>query len=263
MTIQSTTLRPGLLVSLRTSVTGNVSYDKRIIEADHVTADGEARAKWETVRTITDPAEHERAEKARSAASAKIRAVCARSAFGLLCPESDSDDLAAAMREARAIADEFNASAALSRVSVYIIAGRIAADDVEAVKAINSEISELLADMAQGVQNLDAEAIRAAANKAKNVGAMLPAEASARVQVAIEAARSAARQIVKAGEQASSQVDQRAIRKITEARTAFLDLQDAGEIQAPAAQARAVDLEPATAVAAVAVPTVPQFDLSE
>lgn len=261
MSIQSTTIRPGFLVSLKTSVTGNVSYDKRIIETEHRTANGEARAMWETVRTITDPAEHERAEKARSAASSKIRAVCSRSAFGLLCPEVDAEALAQAIQAARDIADEFNASATLSSVSVYVIAGKIAADDVEAVKAINSEISELLADMAQGVRNMDAEAIRAAASKAKNVGAMLPAEASARVQVAIDAARSAARQIVKSGEQASAEIDQRAIRRITEARTAFLDLDaEAADIQAPAATGRALDLEPAT-VDALPMVAAPLFDL--
>ena len=259
--LQSTTLRPGFLVSLKTTVSGNVSYDKVTIEADHITQEGEARARWETVRTITDPAEHEAAEKARSAASAKVRAVCARSAFGLLCPEVDAEALAQAIREARDIADAFNAQARLSRVAVYVIAGRIAADDVEAVKAINSEISELLADMAQGVRNMDAEAIRAAASKAKNVGAMLPAEASARVQVAIDAARSAARQIVKSGEQASAEIDQRAIRRITEARTAFLDLDaEAADIQAPAATGRALDLEPAAA-AALPMVAAPLFDL--
>jgi hypothetical protein len=243
--MQSTTLRPGLLVSLKTSLTGNVAYDKRILEAAHKTEDGEQRERWETLKTISDPAEQARAEKARSKAASAIRGVCAHSAFGLLCPERDADKLEAAIAEARAIADRFNQSAALSRVSVYVITGRIAADDVEAVRAINSEVAELLARMAQGVERLDVKSIRDAADRAKSVGAMLPAETQARIQLAIDSARSAARQIVKAGEAAAQEIDTRAIRQITEARTAFLDLDDNGqEIERPQAEGSAIDLEP-------------------
>jgi hypothetical protein len=249
MTMQSTTLRPGLLVSLKTSLSGNVSYDKVTLESAHLTTSGEQRERWETLKTITDPAEQERAEKARSKAAGLVRAVCAHSAFGLLCPESDKDALEAA--------EEFNDSAALSRVSVYVITGRIAADDVEAVRAINSEVSGLLETMARGVSTLDVKTIRDAADRAKSVGAMLPAETAARMQVAIDAARSAARQIVKAGETAAQEIDTRAIRRITEARTAFLDLDDNGnDVAAPQETARGIDFEPASgsSVAAVAAP---------
>jgi hypothetical protein len=257
MAMQSTTLRPGLLVSLKTSLSGNVSYDKVTLESAHLTTSGEQRERWETLKTITDPAEQERAEKARSKAAGLVRAVCAHSAFGLLCPESDKDALEAAIAAARKVAEEFNDSAALSRVSVYVITGRIAADDVEAVRAINSEVSGLLETMARGVSTLDVKTIRDAADRAKSVGAMLPAETAARMQVAIDAARSAARQIVKAGETAAQEIDTRAIRRITEARTAFLDLDDNGnDVAAPQETARGIDFEPASgsSVAAVAAP---------
>lgn len=256
MAIQSTTLRPGLLVSLKTSLSGNVSYDKLILEGEHRTEQGAARARWETTKTIADPEEHARAEKARSKAASIIRGVCSQSAFGLLCPEADKDKLESAVTEARRIADAFNDGAALSRVSVYVITGRIAADDVEAVRAINSEVSDLMARMAEGVRNVDVKAIRDAADRAVQVGRMLPVEIQARAQLAIDAARKAAREIVKAGETAAQEIDTRAIRQITEARTSFLDLDDAGEVQAPTETGLAVDLEPAAVMAA---PSVPQF----
>src|SRR5260221_4374072 len=97
MTLQAQTLRPGLLVSLKTSLDGNVKYRSVDIVADHVTAEGERRAKWETERTIQDPAEYERAVKARSKARAIITGVCAPSSFGLLCPEFQRDKLTAAV----------------------------------------------------------------------------------------------------------------------------------------------------------------------
>ena len=243
--MKTSTLRPGLLVSLKTSVRGNVSYSKQVIEAEHRLETGEEKARWEMVRTIVDPDEHEKAKKARSKAASLVRSVCALSAFGLLCPEADAGKLEKALEAARKVVDDFNDDAKLSRVGVYVISGRIAADDVEAVKAINSEIKELLETMAQGVATLDVKAIRDAASRAKEIGQMLSPDAQARVTIAVETAREAAKKIVKAGETAAREVDESAVRKITEQRTAFLDLDDAKEIAAPAVSGLALDLAPA------------------
>lgn len=246
MSINTSTLRPGLLVSLKTSVVGNVSYNKRDLEQNHSTEDGALKAKWETERTISDPVEHEAAQKARGRAQSLIRSVCAVSAFGLLCPESDTDVLDKAIADARKVADEFNAGAKLTRLHLYIIAGRIAPDDVEAVKAINSEVTDLLDAMTRGLQNLDVKAVRDAASRAKNVGSMLSPDAAARIQIAIDTARASAKKIVQAGEQAAAEIDLSAIRRITEQRTAFLDLDQQGDVAAPAAEGRALDMTPAT-----------------
>jgi hypothetical protein len=112
---------------------------------------------------------------------------------------------------------------------------------VEAVKAINSEVRELLADMETGLKNMDPKVIRQAASKAKEVGGMLTAEAAARVQIAIDAARASATAMVKAGEQAAAEVDLSTIRRIKEMRTSFLDLDEENEIARPVEKARAVD----------------------
>jgi hypothetical protein len=242
--MQTSTLRPGLLISLKTSIRGNISYHTRDIEPAHLTDDGQQRARWETQRTIADPDEFERATQVRSKVRSVIGGVCANSAFGLLCPENIAGNLDNAITEARRIAEDFNATAKLTRVYVYILAGRIAPDDVEAVRAINGEVRDLLADMAEGVSNLDVKVVRDAANRARNLGQMLSPDAQSRIQVAIDAARGAARQIVKAGEQAAQEIDQRTIARITEARTAFLDLDPVAEVAAPAAEARSLDLEP-------------------
>lgn len=245
MTIKTSTLRPGLLVSLKSSVRGNVSYQRRDIVEAHVTADGKAEAKWETERTITDPVEHDAAIKARTKARVAITRVCTASAFGLLCPETAEADLEKAVTEARKIVDDFNAQASLTRIGVYVITGRIAPDDVEAVRAINSEVRDLLADMEDGLKNLDVKVVREAASKAKSIGAMLSPDAAARITIAIEAARASAKRIVQAGEQVATEIDSRTLATIKEARTAFLDLDAAKEIASPKAKARAVDLTPA------------------
>jgi hypothetical protein len=239
---QTTTLRPGLLVGLQTSIRGNVSYVKRDLETGHIIASGEHFAKWETERTITDPAEYARATKVRSDARGLIVKVCVPTAFGPICPEADAADLDAAIIKARKLCEDFNRTAGVTRVKFYIMTGRVASDDLEAVKAINGEVRDLLADMTDGVKNLDAKVIREAAAKAKSIGAMLTPDAQARVEVAIKAAREQATKIIAAGEDAAVEIDKRTIRVLTEARTAFLDLDGADEIAQPAAEGRALDL---------------------
>lgn len=240
--LSTSTLRPGLLVSLKTSTRGNVKYDRRDIEREKANAKGKSHSKWETERTIEDVKEYEAAQKARSAASAVIRHVCSASAFGLLCPESNIDELKSAVDEANGIIAAFNETANLTRVSLYVLSARVAQDDVQAMRAINSEISDLLKKMQDGVKNLDVKSIREAAGKARGLGQMLTQDAQVKVQFAIDAARKAARQMVKSGEQAANEIDQKALRQITESRTAFLDLDEAKEIAKPKARGRAVDL---------------------
>lgn len=259
-----TTLRPGLLVSLKTALSGNVHYKTRDIETDHIAQDGTRRATWETNRTIEDPGEHERGVKARSKARSLVVAVCSESTFGLLCPEADREALSRAVDEAREIANEYNATAAITRLQVNVIVGRVAADDVEAVRAINSEVRELLYSMERGLKNLDVQAVRDAANKAKSLSAMLSPVASEKAEAAIRVARSAARQIVKAGETGAVAIDEATIAVIRNSRTAFLDLDDAAEFQAPTATARAVDFDMDTLpldLPAAPVPATVQLEL--
>lgn len=237
------TLRPGLLVSLNTSIKGNVHYSKVDLEATHLDVNGEERAKWETERVITDPAEHDAAVKLRNQISNSVRAVCSQSAFGLLCREDNKQILTDAIDTARRLADEFNESASLTRISVNILYGRIAQDDVEAVRAIASELRDLMSDMQDGLATLNVKAVRDAANKARAIGEMLSDDAKSRLDVAITAARGAARQIAKAGETVGVAIDKRAIAQIDMARTSFLDIDiDAADIKAPVMNGRSLDL---------------------
>lgn len=242
MTDNVKTLRPGLLVSLNTSVRGNVAYQKVELEGAHVNEDGEQTARWETTRVITDLAEHEAAAKIRGTIRTMITRQCAVSAFGLLCPEQNAASLREAIAEARDMADAFNDGAQLTRISVNVLYGRIAADDVEAIRAIASEIRSLMDDMESGLKSLDVKAVRDAAQKAKGIGDMLSPDAKGRLDVAITAARSAARKIVKAGDEVAIEVDRFTLAKIDMARSSFLDLDEAEPVQAPEFEGRAIDL---------------------
>lgn len=243
--IKATTLRPGFLVSLKTSLVGNVTYRATTLESEHVTESGELLAKWETEKTVSDPVEHEKGIKARGLARTAITRVCSVSTFGLLCPESRAEELLQAIQSARAIANEFNATAVITRLNVGVIVGKVASDDESAVRAINSEVRQLMEDMEKGLKSLDVESVREAANKARSLGQMLSADAEAKVQRAIDSARSVARRMVKAGELAARELDQATLNTLASVRTAFLDLEDGQEIGAVSIDARALDLAPA------------------
>lgn len=261
MSISVSTLRPGLLVNINTAIKGNVKYVKNVIESEHLTEAGEERATWETERTICDPKEYDAAVKVRSKARSIISSVCTASYFGMLCPEDKRAQLDIALAEANKLCDEFNKTATVTNVKFFAIAGRIAADDVEAVRAINSEVRYLIDEMQSGIEGLDVEVVRKAASRAKQLGNMLSPDAQARIESAVKAVREQAKKLVEAGEQAATAIDATTINKLAEARTAFLDLDPAAEVSVPVdTSGRALDLAP---VEHAEVPAVkaPDFDL--
>lgn len=238
------TLRPGLLVGVTTRVTGNVSYERFDIENNHIAADGTERAVWETKRVVAVPDEFKRATEVRAKARNLIAGVCAQSSFGLLCPEAREADLFERLDQARALASEFNAGAGVTHIAINVIVGRVAQDDVEAVRAINGEVRELLGAMERGLKALDVQTVRDAADKARRLGSMLSEGAQSRVKGAIDAARAAARDIAKAGEAGAIAVDEATLARVRSARTAFLDLDEGQEreVAAPVVAGRALDL---------------------
>ena len=254
MATSISTLRPGLLVSLKSSLSGNVSYRTVDLESDHLTAEGVRRAKWETERVISDPVEHEEAVKVRGKARSLITACCAPSSFGLLCPEARRESLTEAIDAAHDLVDSFNRRAVVTRIGVYVIVGRVAQDDAEAIRAINSEMTDLLQTMESGLRALDVQVVRDAANKARAISSMLTPEAARQTGYAIEAARSAARKIVKAAEAGAAEIDLAAIKRVRSARSAFIDLDEAADMAAPSTSGRAIDFDPAPAAGLSAAP---------
>lgn len=263
MTVRASTIRPGFLVSLKTSVSGNVDYRTKVLEEQHTIEGGAQKYRWETERVITDPKEHEDSIKARSRVRSILTSICSSSAFGLLCPEARGEELLAAVTEARKVADDFNVGASYAQVNFAVLIGKIAADDDNAVRAINSEIADLLAAVNDSVRSFDVKAIRDNANRVRELAQMLSPQAAERVQIAIDAARATASEIAKAqksGDTAGLTVDEATIRKVTEQRTGFLDLDDAEVVAAPETSARGIDYAPVAPAAAVAA-TAPKIEL--
>lgn len=227
-------IKPGILVALRTSVGGGVSYQREDIRDDQGTeqASGEQRRKvekWKTTKIVTDQVEHEEASKTRSNALSLIRRQCVETSFGLLAPAANEAELDAAIKDARAQVRAFNERSRYSKISVNVLKGRVASTDEEAVRAVSAELADLMREMNRGVQNLDPQAIRAAAQKATKMQQVLGEAQAMQVTAAVEAARKAAREIVrrveKGGEEAATVLRDLQTSAIETARVSFLELE--------------------------------------
>lgn len=239
-------LKPGILVSLKTSQTGNRSYKKEELERAHIAEGGVERSRWNTTKIVYDPAEAKAAAQTANRARYLVTRLCADTAHGPLCPVERRDDLNAAIVEAREMVREFNETAVFSRVDVNVICGEIIADDLNTVRALFSETERFMAEMQEGLAELDVKKVRAICVKALDVGQMLSPEAGATMALAVNTAREACKKIVAAGEQAAAEIDQRAINTIGVARSSFLDFnisEDGTEVKAFHAP-RALDFAP-------------------
>lgn len=206
--LRQTIIKPGVMVGLRSSVSGGVHYDRIDLDVGDAADPNVHRTRWQTTKTVADPDEHERAEKARSRARAEIAKVCSASTwFGLLCPEDREAELDAAIERAKEIADAHNKTATFTRVSLCVLKGRIASSDRQANQSIAREISTLVDQMRDGIDRLDPKAVRDAADGARDLLAMLDSSQEETLSQAVAQARKAARDIVrrieKQGEQAS------------------------------------------------------------
>ena len=218
-------IRPGLLVSLKTTCQGGAVYEREELGKEQLDNGGEQVA-WQTRRIIENPAEHEAAKKCRSKARGLIARVCVTTNFGLLCPTEREPELDAAMAEARRMVADHNGGSSI-KLGIFVIKGRIAGTDEEAARSILSEVSGLVEEMNSGIDRLDVEAIREAADRAKRMSAMLEVEQAVKVGEAVAQARSAARLITKrAGEDPKLVLLDIQRGSIERARIAFLDLSD-------------------------------------
>jgi len=234
-----TVLRPGWLVVLKTKIEGGVTYAAET--ETHEVIERTERTAWRTEKIVDDIEEYEAAKRAGSKAITAIRRVCAKTAFGFLCPEADLPKLRAAAMEARGIAREHNKGAKHTRLVVNIFRAHIASTDEEATEAIAGELASLLEEMENGIVAADPERIREAARRANAISVILAEQEGQKVSAAVEEARAAAnaiaKRIVRGGEKAELVVQQLARKELNAARFAFIDMETHAGEKADAAAA--------------------------
>lgn len=224
----ASTIRPGYLVSVKTSIKGGVQYQREDLETGLPVEDGQEVTEWKTTKIVENVEEAERAAKVRSKARQMIEKVCIKTAFGPVCPLDQVGALDALVANARKLVEDANATFSHTRVGIYVLKGEVKSNDAEALRSITQEASELVAQMDSGIKEFNAEKIRDAATRARELSAMLGDETKAKIDGAIEQARKAARMIVKRIE---TEGEDRAIvladiqrGQIESARIAFLDM---------------------------------------
>lgn len=242
--IEYRTLRPGVLVSLSTSIDGGVEYQRVDLENCAITDGGSQRSRWETTRTVVDPKEHEEAVKVRGKCRALITGVCTSTARHLLCPLEKEALLREKITEARELAWAFNKTATTTSVTVSVICSRVANDDQQAAQEISLEFRALVALAESGVAQMDKKKVQDAAAKMKDLGQVFNPDSKLKVDDAVAAFRKVARKIGKAGEAAAVEIDTETMAKLRAARTAFLDLDGAtDDTDTDAAQQADVDAD--------------------
>ena len=227
---RNTIIRPGYLVSLKTTLIGNVSYHKQVLEREHIVEDGSEEARWETKRVIGNKNEHQLGRKLQGEARGKIFTVCTNTAFGLLCPEEKAAELQQAIREAKEVAADFNRTARLSRMNVYVIVGKIAPDRFDVVSAMAAEALELLTSIQNGIRNRDALVIREAASELRKLSDMFSENGRSKLQDALNAGRGAARKIVKAPEGPQHELEVEAALLVRDVQSQFQRLTEGGSL---------------------------------
>lgn len=236
--IETRTVRPGYLVCLKTSVSGNVSYRKRDLEFSATFK------KWETEKYVLDPVEHEAATQLRNRCVTLIRACCSNTSFGYMVPVDGMSRLSQAVTEVDNLTREFNRNAKFSRVRCYVITGKLAENDEAVTRAMKAEVADILRQIETGITELSADKIREACKKAKALEDMLSDDAKKKLADAVKESRRLARKLGEVGNVAAIKLDA-AAREINAAKTCFVDL-DETEIQIPtvAAETRNLDLSP-------------------
>ncbi len=238
------TLKPGLLVSLKTTKRGGTEYAREDLASKK---EGAAKIdEWKTTKKVTDPKEDDRAAKLRSKLGGLVRKVCVPSAFGLICPVSKETELREAIAEAKVGAAKFNTEARTVQIGVFCLVGRIAETDQEATRAIRDELRDMIAEMQGFIEAGAVEKARDSASKLLKMGMVLDEKTQGKVKRAVEEVRQIAKDAIKkvteGGVTTAEAVAGIKFKAVEEARFAFLD--EGGEVvqsQAPATDARGLD----------------------
>jgi hypothetical protein len=245
---------PGMLVTLATRVEPPPKYEREEIREPELSADGTETEQWKTTKIIIEREEFDEATAARLKVRALIGAACIKTSFGFLCPTENLPKLDAAFAEARQITDSFNAGSTTYKVKWASLRGQIAESQAEAVAAIKSEVSGLLAEMEAAMKAGEVGKLRSLASKANSLGPLLgPEKTQGRDLLgrAVTAYRRVARAIVakveKEGEDLAAVLHEANMSPVAQARFLFEAApEDEEKVAASLKEALAEGLEPET-----------------
>ena len=262
-TTETALLKPGRMVSLRSTVRGGVEYDREDLPTacdcaladgpraevrgpDHATScpmgEGEAVKAWKTVRRIKDPVEWKRAKAVRGRAVAKVWHACVFTEFGLVLPDDRRAKFEEILTEQRQLVHEHNKTTQHTHVTLRVLRSRLERDE-ETETSLAAEVDEVVEDMEACAAASDVDGARKTALKAQKLTAIFSSDVAARVMEKVKAARDAATAAAKAARDAAKpKVDDEEEEAAKEAKAVKKAAKEAKAAEAKAAkEAKAAD----------------------
>jgi hypothetical protein len=222
-------MKPSYLVSVKTSLNGGIQYNRKDVRDEHL-EDGSEEQEWNTTKVISDPEEYKVATLLRAKVAGMISNKCKLTPFGLICPEGEIETVQLTEQLAQLEVEEYNINAKYTTISLNVMMGYIASDDVQAAQRIAKQMRDLATEMKRCVRAGDIEGIREAAKTANQMRAILGEEEKARVSLAVKEARDAARtitkEVVKNGKKVDAVVPALKVGAISKMRLAFIDIDE-------------------------------------
>lgn len=186
-------IRPGVLVTLRSSVQGGVYYDREEMAVDQDAGGAESGGStrvWKTTQRVPDPEEYARAKRVRGRAVSAIWNRSVKTVYGLICTDDDKPALDEAIKKAMDEVQAFNAGAKHTKVTLNVLRPRLVLGETS--EAIAAETSEAVDALDASVESGDVQAIRKAANEAAEISRLLDGGLRERIVQKVKAAREAA-----------------------------------------------------------------------
>lgn len=164
--IEIKSIRPGILVAEKVTISGGIHYDKELEESYF--EDERQIRKWRTTAIVDDVSERQKAQMVRSQIYSLTRKVCASTPIGLICSEERSGELAEALREARRKRNEFNSEAKTCYMRTHHALFEVNPDNKQAVEAIVDHVADIANRVDEAITSSEEEVIQKAPRSALN-----------------------------------------------------------------------------------------------
>jgi hypothetical protein len=161
-------IKPSILVIDKIKIDRAVTYDH--VELDSVQhVDGSETKRWETERTYKSLEETQEANSVYQKARYRIRSVCMKTDVGFVCPQTRIRELAAAIDEARVMADEANSRFSYCHIKFRVVCTKLEPGDPDHTEALREAIVEQTTAIKDALENFDASKARQLISASKHM----------------------------------------------------------------------------------------------
>jgi hypothetical protein len=156
--LQVNKVNPGILLVEKVTIQGGVFYEKEE-EASYFDDDSEVR-EWKTIARVPSVKEYKKAQSLRSKFYQESRSQCVKTPIGLVCKESDKQELLDTINQIKQWQEEFNREAETCSIHSYYAFFRIEEDNHGTAKILLSTVSEVAAEVESLIRRDDLKTLK-------------------------------------------------------------------------------------------------------